>query len=67
MEVQRLVSGSSFEFKASLYLMFEFGNCSAISRVVVVLVRNVTQHVGRLRIIRRLSYTSVERFFIINW
>jgi hypothetical protein len=37
-EGQRLLSGSSFGFKASLFLLFKFGDFSAISRVVVVLV-----------------------------
>jgi hypothetical protein len=37
-EGQRLLSGYSFGFKASLFLLFKFGNLSAISRVVVVLV-----------------------------
>jgi hypothetical protein len=45
-EGQRLLSGSSFGLKAShlFFLLFEFGNCSAISRVVVVLVTMVTPH-----------------------
>jgi hypothetical protein len=63
-EGQRLPSGSSFGFKASLviFLLFKFGNCSAISRVVVVLVKIVTPHVGPLMIIRRLSYTTGNRY-----
>jgi hypothetical protein len=36
-EGQRLLSGSIFGFKASLFLLFKFGDCSAISRVVVFL------------------------------
>jgi hypothetical protein len=47
-EGKRLLSGSSFGFKASLFLLFKFGNCSAISRVVVILVTIVTPHVGPL-------------------
>jgi hypothetical protein len=54
-EVQRLLSGSSFGFKSSLFLLFKFGNCSAISRVAVVPVAVVTPHVGALRILIRLS------------
>jgi hypothetical protein len=42
------LSGSSFGFKASLFLLFKFGNCSAISRVVVALVTIVTPHVEPL-------------------
>jgi hypothetical protein len=38
----------SFGLKANLFLLFEFGNSSAISRVVVVLVTIVTSHVGPL-------------------
>jgi hypothetical protein len=57
-EGQRLLSGSSFGFKASLFLLFELGNCSAISRAVVVVVTIVTPHVGPLMILRRLAYTT---------
>jgi hypothetical protein len=42
---QRLLSGFSFGFKASLFLLFEFGDCSAIIRIVVVLM-----------ILRRLAF-----------
>jgi hypothetical protein len=49
------------------FLLFKFGNCSAISRVVVVLVTIVTPHVGPLMIIRRLAYTAAKRFLIIYW
>jgi hypothetical protein len=70
-EGQRLLSGFSFGFKASLvlFLLFKFGNCSAISRVVVVLVAIVTPHVGPLMILRRLAYTTGNRsnFLIIYW
>jgi enterochelin esterase-like enzyme len=68
-EDQRLLSGSSFGFKVSLvvFLLFEFGNCSAISRVVVVLVTIVTPHVGPLMILRRLAYTTGNKFLIIYW
>jgi hypothetical protein len=39
-----------------IFLLFEFGNCSAISRVVVVLVTIVISHVGLLMmILRRLG------------
>jgi hypothetical protein len=58
---QRLLSGSSFGFKASLFLLFKFGNCTAISRIVVVLVTIVTPHVGPLMILRRLAYTNGNR------
>jgi hypothetical protein len=63
---QRLPSGSSFGFKASLYLflLFKFGKCYAISRVVVVLVTILTSHVECLRILRRLAYTTGNRFLL---
>jgi hypothetical protein len=68
-KAKRLLSGSSFGFKASLFLVFKFGNFSAISRVVVVLVTIVTPHVGPLMILRRLAYTTGNRnsFLIIYW
>jgi hypothetical protein len=68
-EGQRLLSGSSFGFKASLFLLFKFDYCSAISRVVVVLVTIVTPHVGLLMILRRLAYTTGNNnsFLIIYW
>jgi hypothetical protein len=49
-EGQRLLSRYSFGFKVSLvlFLLFKFGNRSAISRVVVVLVTILTSHVGPL-------------------
>jgi hypothetical protein len=61
-EDQRLLSGSSFGFKASLFLLFKFGNCSAISRVMVVLVTIVTPNVGPLMMFRRLAYTTGNIF-----
>jgi hypothetical protein len=45
-EGQRLLSGSSFGFIENIFLLIEFGDCSAISRVVFVLVTIVTPHVG---------------------
>jgi hypothetical protein len=53
----------NFGLKASLvvFLLFKFGNCSALSRVVVVLVTIVTPHVGTLMILRRLAYTAGNR------
>jgi hypothetical protein len=62
-EGQRLPSGSSFGLKESLvvFLLFKFGDCSAMSRVVVVLVTIVTPHVGPLMILRRLLYTTGNR------
>jgi hypothetical protein len=68
-EGQRLLSGSSFGFEASLFLLFKFGNCTAISRVVVGLVTIVTPHVGPLMILRRLAYTTGNRnsFLISYW
>jgi hypothetical protein len=71
-EGQRLLSRSSFGFKASLFLLLKFGDCSAISRVVVVvvlLVTIVTPHVGPLMILRRLAYTTDKSlwFLIIYW
>jgi hypothetical protein len=62
-EGQRL-SGSSFGFKASPFMLFKFGDCSAISRVVVVLVTIVTSHVEHLMIFRILFYTTGNRFLI---
>jgi hypothetical protein len=61
-EGQRLLSGSSFDFKVSLFLLFKFGNCSAISRVMVVLVTIVTPYVGLFVILRRLAYTTGNIF-----
>jgi hypothetical protein len=68
-EGQRLLSGSSFGFKVSLvlFLLFKFGDCSAFSRVVVVLVTIVTPPVGPLMILRRLAYTTGNRLLIIYW
>jgi hypothetical protein len=62
-EGQRVHSGSSFEFKSSLvvFLLFKFDNCSAISRVVIVLVTIVIPNVGTLMIFRRLAYTNGSR------
>jgi hypothetical protein len=47
-------------------MLFEVRNCSAISRVVVVVVlfTIVTPHAGKLRILRRLAYISRNRFTI---
>jgi hypothetical protein len=58
--VLKLLDGFSlsFGFKASLYLVFELGNFSAISRVLVVLVTIVEPHVGLLSILRRLANTT---------
>jgi hypothetical protein len=68
-EGKRLLSssGSSFGFKASLFLLFKFGSCSSISCVVVVLVTIVTPRVGCLKILRRLTYITGNRFLIIYW
>jgi hypothetical protein len=70
-EGQRLLSESNFGFKASLvvFLLFQFGNHSAISRVVVVLVTIVTPHVVTLMTLIRLAYTTGKRnsFLIIYW
>jgi hypothetical protein len=68
-EVQRILSGSRFGFKASLFLLFKFGNRSAMSHVVVVLVTIVTPQAGPLRILRRLAYNTGNRmrFLIIYW
>jgi hypothetical protein len=68
-EGQRLLSGSSFGFKASLvvFLLFKFGNCSAISRVVVVFVTIVTPHVEPLMIFRRLAYTTGSEEGLDRW
>jgi hypothetical protein len=62
-ESQKLLSGSSFGFKARpfLFMLFKFGDGSAISRVVVFLVTIVTPHVGLLMILRRLAYTTGNR------
>jgi hypothetical protein len=63
-EGKRILSRSSFGFKASLilFLLFKFGICSAVSHVVVVLVTKVIPHVGPLMILRRLAYTIGHRF-----
>jgi hypothetical protein len=66
-EGKRLLSGSSFGFKASLFLLFKFDNRSAISCVVVVLVTIVTPNVGPIMILRRLAYTTGNRLLIISW
>jgi hypothetical protein len=65
-EGQRLLSGSNFGFKASLvvFLLFKFGNCSAISRVVVVLVTLATPRVVPLMIPGILAYTTGNIFYI---
>jgi hypothetical protein len=62
-EGQRPLSGSSFGFKASLvvFLLFKFGNLSAISRFVVVLVTVLTPNVGPLMILRRLAFNTGDR------
>jgi hypothetical protein len=66
-EVQRLLSRSSFGFKVSLaiFLLFKFGDCSTISRVVVVLVTIVTPNVGPLMMLRSLAYTTGNRFSLL--
>jgi hypothetical protein len=61
-EGQRVLSGLIFGFKASLFLLFKFGDCSEISRVVVVLFAIVTPHVGSLRMLRRFASTIGNRF-----
>jgi hypothetical protein len=38
--------GQSLASKKFFFMLFEFGNCSAISRVVVVLVTILTPHIG---------------------
>jgi hypothetical protein len=60
---QRLLFGSRFEFKTSLFafLLLKFGNSSSISHFVVILMTIVTPHVGRLRILRRLAYNTAIR------
>jgi hypothetical protein len=42
--------------------LFELGNLSLSSPVVVVLVTIVIPHVGILRILRRLVYNTSNRF-----
>jgi hypothetical protein len=61
---QRILSRSSFGFKANLvlFLLFKFDICSVISRVVVVLFTIVTPLAVPLMILRRLSYTTGNRF-----
>jgi hypothetical protein len=63
----RLLSGSSFGFKASLFLLLKNGDCSVISLGVVVHVTILTTHIGSLRMLRRLAYTTGTRFLIICW
>jgi hypothetical protein len=66
-EGQRLLSGSSFGFKASLFLLFKFGDCSAIRRVVVVLVTIMTSHVGPLWFLEDLPTLLVtEILFLLS-
>jgi hypothetical protein len=60
-EGQRLLSRSSIGFKESHFLLLKFGDFSAISRVLVVLVTIETPHVGPLRILRRFVYTIGNR------
>jgi hypothetical protein len=43
-EGQKLLSGSRFGFKSSLFLLFELGSCSDISRFVVVHITIVTSN-----------------------
>jgi hypothetical protein len=66
---QRLLCKPRFGFLAKLFLLFEFGNRSTISRFIVVLVIIVTPHVGLLMILRRLAYTTGNRYscLIIYW
>jgi hypothetical protein len=52
---QRFIYEFRYGFKASLLLLFEIGNCSAISFFVVVLVTIVTTHVVSLKILRILA------------
>jgi hypothetical protein len=68
-EDQRLLSGFIFGFKASLFLLFELGNCSKISYVVIVLVAIVTPHVGFLGIVRILAYiiTIKRNSFLLTY
>jgi hypothetical protein len=61
-ESQRLLSGSSFGFKGSLFLLFKFGNYSAISCVVVVLVTTRKLCFETLKIFRRVAYSTGNRF-----
>jgi hypothetical protein len=63
-EGQRLLSGFSFGFKASLvvFLLFELGDCSTISRVVFVLVTIVIPHIGPLMILEDLPTLLVTDF-----
>jgi hypothetical protein len=60
-EGQGMLSRSSIGFKESLFLLLKFGDFSAISRVLVVLVTIVKPHVGPLRILRRFVYTIGNR------
>jgi hypothetical protein len=59
------------DFKSSLvlFLLFKFGDRSAISRAVVVFVKTVTPHIEPLMILRKLAYTTGNRnsFLIIYW
>jgi hypothetical protein len=64
-EGQRVLSGSRFDFKQSLFLLFKFGDFSEISLIVVVLVTIVIPHTGILWILRRLAYTTGKIFPII--
>jgi hypothetical protein len=57
----RLLSWSSYGFKARLFLLIKVGDCSAINRVVILLVTIVTPHVGTLMIFRCFVYTAGNR------
>jgi hypothetical protein len=48
--------------QSKYFLLFKFGNFSAISRVVVVLVTIVTPKAGPLMTLRRLAYTNSNIF-----
>jgi hypothetical protein len=61
-EDQRRLYGSSFGFKASVFLLFKFGNFSKISRVVFVFVTIATPHKGTLRFLIILAYNTGKRF-----
>jgi hypothetical protein len=49
------------------FLLFDLGNGSSISSIMVVLVKIVTPDAGSLSILRGLAYTTDKCFLIIYW
>jgi hypothetical protein len=65
---QILLSGSRFGLKVGLFLLFKLGNCSALIRVIAVLITRGISHVESLRNIRKLVDTTGYRSsFLIHF